>query len=447
VTSGGNLKLTAHGTGAITQIAGTLTANNLHLTADNGNIGESNQPLNTNATKLFANTLGSVHINEFDDLVIGNSSSGGNFSVIAGGAITVNNILTQNGSILVSAGAGALTVGGQSVIFANEGNLHLQNRNTTSGAIVIGKDSILGANSASETSLGNVYITIGDIPSSPAAGTPPSKVTVITANGGQAYFDTTGITAQGAQSTVNVNDRTVLFETGGLGAGSIKLKGDVNISAGSSLEPIAFLHNKPMAGIKNMGSICPASLSTNSWVKDHQAQVVEDTAGNLKLIEGEIVVVSNRTQRIYAGKYVIKITDGVICEVQLKHNILIVKNLHDKHNGSMSVIYGNKTIKISTGQELIIGETKHAIASTLNNDQIARRNVHLFVQDNQYVVTSEFSLLSEMKHSRLIAKIVSLKSGSDQNFKANLIKTAACLMSLSGGKEPYKKQNLKGHGG
>jgi hypothetical protein len=445
VTSGGNLKLTTHGSGAITQTTGILTANNLHLTADNGNIGDSSQPLNINATKLFANTTGSVHVNEFDDLILGNSTAGGSFSVVAGGAITVNNVLTQSGSILVSAGAGTLTVGGQSIIFANEGNLHLQNRNTTSGAIVIGKDSILGANSASDTSLGNVYITIGDIPSSPTTGTTPAKVTVINANGGQAYFDTTGITAQGVQNTVNANGRTVLFETGELGASSIKLKGDVSISAGSPLESIAFVHHVPTEReIGGSDSKTNRQFSMNLWTKDMATEVVEESEGYLRLTKGEILIAPSRACTVHVGKHVIRAAEGVICSVQLRSNVLLVRNLHDKRAGSLSINIDHKKMNLGAGTEILIADTKSAIAQALNCNQVGRRKLHKFEQDGLLIVTAEFSHISAMKNSRLLAKIMNSVSDKDKNVKASLIKITACLMSIqSNGQSAQYKSSLQ----
>jgi hypothetical protein len=439
VTSGSNLKLIAHGSGAITQTAGTLTANNLHLTADSGNIGESSQPLNTNATKLLANTLGSVYVNEFDDLVLGNSSAGGSFSVIAGGAITANNILTQNGSILVSAGAGTLTIGGDSVIFANEGNLHLQNRNTTSGAIVIGKDSILGANSASDTSLGNVYITIGDIPTAPTAGAPPSKVTVIIANGGQAYFDSTGITAQGAQSTVDVNGRTVLFETGGLGASSIKLKGDVNISAGSSLEPIAFIHNTPS----------PTQATTSNkysmpiWLKNGNTKIAEELPGQLRMSHGEILVSPSADCHIMAGKYILHLTKDVICSIQFENDVLIVRNLHERHSRSAYIYVSGHSAEIPLGRELIIGNSGASVKKTLNMKEQPRRKLNpLLNHEGSYFVTSEISPIYLMRNSHLIAKVINQNTAQERSIRAKLVKTAACLMSLPSNRENFKKMSM-----
>jgi hypothetical protein len=440
VTSGGNLKLTAHGTGAITQTAGTLTANNLHLTADNGNIGESNQPLNTNATKLFADTLGSVYVSEFDDLVIGDSSAGGSFSVVAGGAITVNNILTQNGSILISAGAGTLTVGGQSVIFANEGNLHLQNRNTTSGATVIGKDSILGANSASDTSLGNVYITIGDIPTAPTAGTPPSKVTVITANGGQAYFDTTGITAQGAQSTVDANGRTVLFETGELGAGSIKLGGDVNISAGSPLEPIAFLH--PSAGQRPQSSspeIKENPISIQLWTKDAFTKVKQLSKTHLELIQGEILLAPSQGCILRVGSSLFTISPGTICMVAFNGKTVSMRNLHENRFGSL-IMTGANPVPIGVGCELIVSDTSKEITEALRQQNIARRGVgNIFLLEKEVAVMAEFSPLSVLQNSKTLTPIVNARSRSEKTLRNKLVKTAACLSLVTSHRGNFKK--------
>jgi hypothetical protein len=440
ITTSGNITFTSDGSGTISQTAGLLSGNHLTFTSGSGDIGSISHPLETAATKVTANTSGSVYIHEQDGLILGNSSAGGNFSVLAEGAITTHDIITLNGSILVSAGSGTLLVAGTSIIFANEGNVHIQNRNTTSGAIVIGVDSIIGAYSESNTSLGNVYITIGEIPSSPTTGTAPSRISVNNVNAGHVYFDTTGITAQGATSTINVDGRTVLFETGGLGANSIKLKGDVTITAGTPYDPIAFTRNTPQASsTPQINSKQNKAFSIPLWTKNKLVEISEDQPGNFRLTKGEILLAPQNKCTIYADRYTVTLNKGTICTIQVIGDTIIVRNLHEERLETISIALAGHTLKLGAGRELIVGQSKTAVKNLMKDDQIGRRHVQNNYNLNAYLVNSEISPISVMRNSALLAKIINGKATAEMSVRNRLVKTAACLMSLTAGKGAFEQ--------
>ncbi len=232
VSASDSLSVTADGSGNIKQSSGILSATHLSLGSEKGNIGTSNAALQISAQDLKVETgrTGIVNVNASGDLVLLDSSSGGNFKVKSSGNLTVNDVSTREGSIDLISG-NALTVTKESRIVANEGNLTIQSTNTKSGSITIGRNTDLEAYSNSSTSgRGNVRVVIGAIPSSPVEGKTPSGVKLSEKYGGHAYFGTNGITALG-KNEVNAWGSNVIFSTGSLSKSAIVLEGGVKIIA------------------------------------------------------------------------------------------------------------------------------------------------------------------------------------------------------------------------
>jgi hypothetical protein len=153
---------------------------------------------------------------------------------VGSGNLTIGNISTLQGSIIITTGSGSgvLTVADGSTVQANEGNLTLQNNNVTGGSIVIGANSTLGALTASKsTGLGNVYIGLGAAPGTPDVGPNPGNVTLSELGGGQVYFGTNGITASAPNNTLNAWGANIVFDTKSRPASAISLEGNVTITA------------------------------------------------------------------------------------------------------------------------------------------------------------------------------------------------------------------------
>ncbi|MBX9569215.1 MAG: hypothetical protein K2X77_09990 [Candidatus Obscuribacterales bacterium] len=238
ITFGGDvnattLKVDAHGTGNISQTGGVLSASSLLLESDTGNIGSKSVALQVNASNLQLRTQqnGIVNVNATGNVTVLDSESGGNFSVSSQGGLTVNNVTTRHGSIMMSSGS-SLVVAKNAKLVANEGNLTLQSRDTSHGTITIGKNADLQAFSNSANSgRGNVYVVIGDVPTSPIEGKTPSGVKVSEKYGGQVYFGKNGITAEGNNNQIKAWGSNVVFSTGTRSKSAIVLEGGVHILA------------------------------------------------------------------------------------------------------------------------------------------------------------------------------------------------------------------------
>lgn len=233
VGGGGYTTLSANGSGNISQSTGTISGGLIRLSSTSGNIGTGVSALEVSGTTLSTNTGGSgvVNLNTTGSMSLSSSSAGGDFILTAAGSVTLASIATLNGSITVEAGAGALIVRSDAVIFANEGNLTLQNHDTVGGTIVIGNGAELEGFTISNPLVGNVYIVIGSVPGVNVPGTAPGGVTVNEQNGGHVYFNVPGISTSAGNNQLNAIGRDIVFSTGGLSASAIVLAGDTTITA------------------------------------------------------------------------------------------------------------------------------------------------------------------------------------------------------------------------
>ncbi|MBX9879479.1 MAG: hypothetical protein K2Y22_13545 [Candidatus Obscuribacterales bacterium] len=140
-------------------------------------------------------------------------------------------INTSLGSITLIAATGTISIGNNVTMYANEGNLTIQNTNAAAGAIDIASGANLTGYTTGNPALGFVNIVIGPIPAMPVVGSVPANVTVNESGGGVVYFGQNSINASAPNNTINAKGRNVVFSTGGQGSSAITLGGNVTITA------------------------------------------------------------------------------------------------------------------------------------------------------------------------------------------------------------------------
>lgn len=148
------------------------------------------------------------------------------FSVGSNGQIN-----TSLGSISLIAATGTISIGNNVTMYANEGNLTIQNTNAASGTIDIASGAQLTGYTVGAPELGFVNIVIGPIPAMPVVGSIPANVTVNESGGGIVYFGENSINAAAPNNTINAKGRNVVFSTGDQGPSAIALGGNVTITA------------------------------------------------------------------------------------------------------------------------------------------------------------------------------------------------------------------------
>lgn len=210
-TDGGSINLWSYGTMTFDKVSGTTALNfsggTLNVASNNGEtVIKSGVALNSNRDINFNVNTGTVE---------------------SSGQLTT----TSSGSISLTAATGLLSIGANAIFYADEGNIIIRNIDTAGGTIDIGSGANIHAYTLSNPTLGNVSIVIG--PQNPAqiAGTMPANVTVDAQGGGQVYFGSNGITADGPTNTLNAWARNITFDSGSAPATSIRLGGNVTLTA------------------------------------------------------------------------------------------------------------------------------------------------------------------------------------------------------------------------
>jgi hypothetical protein len=184
-------------------------------------------------------------------------------------------------------------------MFANEGNLIIQNTDASGGVIDIASGADLTGYTDSNPSFGYVNIVVGPIPSMPVIGDVPENVVTFESGGGVIYFGgTNSINAASPNNTINAKGRDVVFSGP---EGSITLGGDVTITA----DPPERLPTTPsiesgevpnfMSMFMNTSTLTSSTLATersagiattvipfdSSPASSVNTSVVQDTIGNV----------------------------------------------------------------------------------------------------------------------------------------------------------------------
>lgn len=236
IAAGGGITLAAHGDVNVAT-SGNLNAGSagISLTSTSGAVCARPTSVAGTVTGAAATTFTLTTTGNGGPLLLGDvRSDHGTMAVAAGGALSVQPLskVCANGTLRLTADAD-LQVGAGAQLTANDGNLILQDQNVTSGLIVIGDGTTVRATSttARTTDRGNVYLIVGNIPSSPRVGRTPENVTLSLHYGGQAFFGANGIAAMTHDNNVTADGGWIVFNTGDLPADAIQLAGNVNISA------------------------------------------------------------------------------------------------------------------------------------------------------------------------------------------------------------------------
>lgn len=272
-SSGSSFKLES--VGNVLQLANTnISSPTLEIAVIGGDIGSASNALRTSANSLTVNTDGSAYVTNDRSLELaasaaaelninvsgsvtqmdgsniaanactifatqalgaasnplqtqvafftGSSGIGGIFVSNTGG-IELGDIDSSNGSIVLTASSGLLSVRNNATISSAGGSITLQN--AQNGQIVLGTNVVVQTDASSGQS-GWVYIVVGELPSSVVFGTPPSYVSLSSTHGGKAHYGTNGITTNSPMSTIELDGAHIVFSTGTATADAIQLLGN-----------------------------------------------------------------------------------------------------------------------------------------------------------------------------------------------------------------------------
>ena len=470
----------------------TITApsgSNASFLTDGGSINISSEGAMTYAKSAAGNTTlnlgdtnsGTVSINSWDTTTI---NSGVNLTASKDIAFNVQRatidptgqINTTNGSITLTASTGLLSIGANSIIYANEGNLIIQNIDTQLGSIQFGSGADIDAFTISNPALGNVTVFIGNSAGAPIIGSAPANVTVNQSGGGVVYFGTNGITASGPTNTLTAKGRDIQFSTGSGPSTLISLSGSVTIDAdpplddripntqtlaATSLKSIS-THSiaspvNAILGIDTTGqtlnSIAPSPspgksqyISTNpssdiavrhlsSAVLRYNTKTRFDVGHNETIIlkTGGILISASKTVEAKAGDLSVRLSSGAIAILKRDGHVVTLRSLCENKGESITAVISNgsrhTSISLSAGQEIILGFNKSDINKALAKIPLGRRQMrYLAINEKHLLARSEVSPVMSMQKSPLVNNLIKSKSATDQVLRERLLKMAACLM-------------------
>ena len=248
ITSG-NVALQAALKGSIAQGKGVVIAagNTLTLTTDAGAIGK--KPLLVNARNLVLNSnSGSANVQDLvtgDITLASNAGVGGDLSVGAtsGGITVLTNLITSSGDINLTASGGTLRVNAGLNVQANNGALTLANLDTTSGDILI-QD---GASVQTAGKGGQVVLAIGEPPKKGTTSATPANVNPSEIGKGKIYFGPGGVVVPVGPANVTAMNKNVIFNNLSTGGKLITLGSNTLVKADPPLKDSALPRNESLA--------------------------------------------------------------------------------------------------------------------------------------------------------------------------------------------------------
>jgi hypothetical protein len=432
VSAGSSAAFDAQGTGKISAgSTGVIAAPSIELSSGTGGIATSKLPLKTAASSLSVHTAGtgSAFIANTGSLTLSGSAVGGSLQVSSSGDLTVGDVATSNGSLLLQAGSGLLVEPGATVSATN-GNITLNSANPNTGSITIGAGANITASSAT-SKFGHVFIAVGIIPPvkinpSPPAP-PPSNVTINSSGLGKVFLGTNGFTANDPTNTLNALNREIVFSTGTLGPEAITLDGDVTITA--ELVPIAYRPGVPITD--------PAP----STLPDDMLPALSDIA-----VTGDFLLHPRSTTVLHVLGSRIEIGRGSVVYLSKSPSVVAVYNLHDSRHASVTFSNGHHRFSIAPGEVAIFSTRPAQFAEVGALNDMTYRDVRpLVCPEGTSLYTAEFSLVTAMSRLGALHRLCSSSNPENSRLAGSIIKTAAIIHSLRASAGVYRRVQHPAH--
>lgn len=232
-----SIVLAIQGAGNILETTNTaaIQGRTVELATQLGGIGSSNSAFTLAAANLqlvtSSNGTGSANIYDTTALDLSSASIGGSLQISDKTTLTLGNINTDDGSILVDS-PGKISIATASKLIATDGNIEINSLSST-GGITVGQNVDINATGTSGTG-GDVSIWIGSTSPSQTNTNRPANITANITNNGNIFYGANSISAKLPTNSISANDATVTFNTGSLKYNSITLSGGVKITATQS---------------------------------------------------------------------------------------------------------------------------------------------------------------------------------------------------------------------
>jgi hypothetical protein len=509
-TTGDIVLFSTTATGNILQSSATaltLLAQNISL-ASGGSIGTTTLALRTGSSDEFtASAGGSINIANTGDgsLVLHDSTSGGSFKFLNSDSFNVENIQSgtnspasiakSTNSIQLIADAGTLTVTDGANIEAFGGNVILQNKNLSTGNILIDDNVDILASSTS-TSAGHVTIFIGTTTPAGVNATPPVtgvNPVITNKNGtgaiGAIFYGVNNIVATGSSvNDLNAEGRKIIFSTGTRPASAITLgsvAGNVVITADppagmTSMVPLQVTAPSTVSAIQQAAATQTVALPQHDFSSfaptiaipqsdlnpslrnpampisaGSTPKVIRQTASvdyeNVSVVGGQstapsaeghdtMVVAPAKDVTIPAGPFHVSIGAGAIALVVTHGESVSVFNLHDRTNGDVSIIVGDQKHVVTPGRQATLTQAASNDFADVNTlGTVGHRDLKVNDLGGVKKFTSEFSLISAMRGIKGLARMKNSSNPIEHRIYSQLLKNAAIMMQTRAGAGAYQR--------
>jgi hypothetical protein len=266
----GTVAVTADGTGSITG-TGTMTTGTLTLASGSGSIGLVSSALNTQASNLSGNSLGSVYLQNTGAVSL-NASTGANFSLTSSGNLaTAGSVSASNGSLTLATTTGATVTASNALSATQNVNLLGASGVIVNNAVPINAGLIGSAYSASNTNYNSYNMT---------AFTSPGAITLATTNGDIQIGNNNTWTSLGGSigaQTGATNSITV-----GSGNNFFAQGGNVYFNAGQNITISPGLTITAIGRAFPVSSLHPAITIAGQTIPDFQGGDVAVDAGTIQ---------------------------------------------------------------------------------------------------------------------------------------------------------------------
>lgn len=160
--------------------------------------------------------------------------------------------------------------------------------------------------------------------------------------------------------------------------------------------------------------------------------------GAIELKGGEALIYATHPTSIQCRGHVVAIKPGTVAWLTRDEQTTRVCSLAAQSPDSIEVVVRNKSIPVSYGEELVLGDVN--LGQWLTDDMVDRRRVRMAdMQDNLCVAKSEASPFSVFNASDLLCEVYESKDRKDKVITEKIVKMASCLTVVTGKNGPYSR--------
>ena len=118
--------------------------------------------------------------------------------------------------------------------------------------------------------------------------------------------------------------------------------------------------------------------------------------------------------------------------------VVRINDLYELNSSSEMAVAGARSIKLSVGEEVCLGNKNANLLQSMSEHQVGRRRVKAFdISSGLSATKCEFSIVSLMQNTNVLNQLLTSTDDSDRAIAGKLAKMAAALSFATQGHGPY----------